>query len=363
MSCSRLAALSATTLATWIACGPNAHAAPATQEELNKIRLYGEVTIAEDSVRSWGPWTEFEETAAGPQAAAQGGASTKSETYRPVPQVASPALLGFGVVLQESATLTSPALTPYELSGTITTASDPTSGLPAWPQAIQVRTTALNSGEGTWLSANAPLNLGTGDFWFNYASPSESANPYIALDLYPGGWFYDPQEVQATFYSGKSYAGESAQGTWGVMGTPTSASDLSALRSQRMVATYSGYALDNQGSNPPISMSVNFGNSTFTLTSNGGVDGSVRTETATNGTTLLKGQVGYTATGTVSGVTFSSSTVTTGDQGAISGKVKGAFFGPSAAAAGGVTDLTKNGARYTAPFLAVQPKYLGGGTR
>jgi len=124
-----------------------------------------------------------------------------------------------------------------------------------------------------------------------------------------------------------------------------------------------GYALDNQGSNPPISMSVNFGNSTFTLTSNGGVDGSVRTETATNGTTLLKGQVGYTATGTVSGVTFSSSTVTTGDQGAISGKVKGAFFGPSAAAAGGVTDLTKNGARYTAPFLAVQPKYLGGGTR
>ena len=363
MPCQRLVALTFTTAAALVTCCELAHAAPPTQDELQKIRLYGNVTIADDSVRSWGPWTEFEDTAAGPQAAPQAAAGTRNESYRPVPQVTTPGVMGFGVFLTESGVQTSPDLTPYELSGTITSAANPNSELPAWPQAILARTTALNTGEGTWLAAGAAMNLGPGDFWFNYASPSESSTPYVSLDLYPGGWFYDPQEVQATFYSGKSYSGETVQGTWGVMGTPTSVSDLSSLRSQGMVATYSGYALDNKGDNPSITMSVNFGNSTFTMTSNGGVDGTVRTETATSGATMLKGQVGYTATGTVNGVNFSSNTITSGDQATISGKVKGAFFGPSAAAAGGVTDLTKNGARYTAPFLAVQPQYLGGGTR
>jgi len=342
-------------------------ATPST-EDLQKVRLYGNVTIAEDSVQSWGPWTEFEEPAAGPQATAQASTGGRTDPYRPLPVINTPAILGFGVFLTDSANANaqinavatlSADLTPYNLTADIISAADPSSELSAWPLAIRGQTTALNTGESTWLGDTGTLNLTPGDFWFNYSSVSESVTPYVFLDLYPGGWYYDPQQVQATFYSGSSYAGESSQGTWGVIGTPTPAADLSSLRSRGVTASYIGYALDERGINPSINMSVNFGNSTFTLVSNNSSDGAVRTETSTSGATLLKGQVGYTATGTVSGVYFNSTNITSADEASISGKVRGAFYGPAAAAAGGVSDITKNGARYTAPFLAVQPQYYG----
>ena len=56
-------ALRATSLAAALVTGLSAHAA--TPAEMQTIKLYGDVTIAQDSVKAWGPWEQFEAPAAG----------------------------------------------------------------------------------------------------------------------------------------------------------------------------------------------------------------------------------------------------------------------------------------------------------
>lgn len=63
----------------------------------------------------------------------------------------------------------------------------------------------------------------------------------------------------------------------------------------------------------------------------------------------------FNASGGISGASFASSSVTgVGCGGAVTGTVVGSFYGPQAAAAGGVADVTKNATRYVDVFLATK---------
>lgn len=58
--------------------------AAASAEDLGKIKLYGDVTIAQDSTDQWGPWEQFEPPSAGPVSLSQ--LKFGSELYRPLAQ-------------------------------------------------------------------------------------------------------------------------------------------------------------------------------------------------------------------------------------------------------------------------------------
>jgi len=102
---------------------------------------------------------------------------------------------------------------------------------------------------------------------------------------------------------------------------------------------------------------------------NGGVSGrSMNVYTAPSGK-VLEGMVGVDGIGVIKGSEFISTGVSATD-GTVKGSIRGAFFGPMAAGAGGVIDITKTrtdgtytNARFVSPFLAVKglsPTYSRG---
>jgi hypothetical protein len=111
---------------------------------------------------------------------------------------------------------------------------------------------------------------------------------------------------------------------------------------------------------PNVILNVKFGDGTFTGSFNGGADGKVSIGTSASGP-VLSGAVGFNVTsGVITGSEFQSTGLSASD-GTVTGTVRGAFFGPMAAAAGGVADVTKtrtdgaySNARFVSPFLAIK---------
>jgi hypothetical protein len=129
-----------------------------------------------------------------------------------------------------------------------------------------------------------------------------------------------------------------------VTGIVTSAADMAAVRADTISAVnYSGKNFSGVGDGvSPVAITVNFGPGTWNGSWNGGRDGSTHTETH-GGQTYIYGQVGFNASGTISGSNIISNSVTTLDPGAtISGKVNGSFYGSQAQALAGVVDITKS---------------------
>lgn len=382
---------SAVALATGLLCWHQAGHAAATESQLRGVVLYGNVSIQEDSTGSWGPWAEFEPTAAGntPPAAAP---RTANDPYRPLAQTAgaptwaegspctSGGFCGFGAFtdgqvwdpnqsgLQREGQEVMPALHPYFHVAEVLEGPNP-EGRSYLPQTI-VLTTSLLSETGQFLLPNSgPLELNDGEGTFYRGGDKRNYT-----QLWPQVWtsFFDPEEVQATLIMNgdlQTYVSGTItqQRQWGVIGYTTTSEQMAMLNSGAQ-ASYQGYDADGGA----VSMQVNFGpgNGTWSGTWNGGRDDGVSAGTTASGGTVLQGRVGFTASGNVSGVNFRSDQVGTNDAGAtVSGFVQGVFYGPvnvdapastrGPAAAGGVANITKttqsySNGRFVSPFLAVR---------
>ncbi len=391
-------------------CAATAQAATPTQADLDSVVLYGSTTIAQDSTSAWGIWDALEPTASGPKLPRIDNFG-KADLYRPLAQftlAAAPAveadvlcsggsICGFGVFYDPYAyggRFTAAALTgsdsvaaqPYvdtgvehsyaftgsEVAAPATAPVVVTEQLAALsstslPTAIELLSQVLN--DGTFGMPNSGTLVRTED---GYSSLGGKGDPSFGIyaDSYYNDYF-DASAVQATWYYGylsRYVAGPDGQplqsGTQyveGVAGITTSSADMSALRASGATATYAGYDARGNSAKPNVTLNVNFGNGSFTGSFNGGADGNnVYTNTSEAGP-VLRGQVGFNVTsGTITGSTFKSTGLSATD-GTVKGAVTGAFFGPTAAAAGGVADITKtrtdgaytNG-RFVSPFLTIK---------
>jgi hypothetical protein len=360
-------------------------AAP-SDEELSRIKVYGNVTLAQDSASQWGPWEQFEAPSAGPAPVAF-LPSAVAEVYRPV-ALTNPAdslnpcaagdICGYGAFItfsyggQEKAAGSSSVSTadnhPYAFTGDVLSDNPLNVGevrvktSDALPPGVILHKQLLSS-TGTLIHADTPP---LGQNGLRYRNQDYSS--YISIDEYRNGSLdISPGDIQASWFSG----GDSIQGgdgsyqmqpAWGVAGLVTSAEGMAeaqrqALTRESPTVNYVGhdyYAASNGGyAESNVQIAVNFGERSFVATFNGGKDNSVETRSTASGGTQLIGQVGFVAKGSITGSTFQGTDVSATDAVSISGKVTGAFFGPNAAAAGGVADITKTKAATTAPVPTI----------
>jgi hypothetical protein len=388
-------------------CSATVQAATPTQADLNSIVLYGSTTIAQDSTSAWGIWDTLEPTASGP-ALPRVDNFSKADLYRPLAQFtltapaapddvicSSGSICGFGVFYDDfgyggriaeplavgndsvsaepqidEPTAHSYAFTGVEVPAPESTqfekAADIGSNVPSYPAAVALLSKVLRDGEFGLPDSGTLVFDGRG----YYRSPQTEGDSYFYIYAMP--WandYFDAEKVQATWYYGELFkyvAGAEGQpGTAtnqefsGVAGITTSAADMSALRASGATAVYAGYDAQGYTSTPNVTMNVNFGNSTFTSTFNGGADTKTYQGTSAAGL-VVGGGVGFNATGVINGSSFKATNLSATD-GTVKGAVTGAFFGPSAAAAGGVADITKSrtdgtytNGRFVSPFLVIK---------
>jgi hypothetical protein len=367
-----------------------AQAAP-TPEELSAVKLYGNVSIAQDSMADWGPWTNFEAPAAGPDVLANLPAG-QPEVYRPLGQATAPnvnvdplglacaggSLCGFGVFSDYSYSNSMMKMSagndsmvadehPYMMVGEVVT---PAPGGESFsdnlPQTIKLSTTALSSGtvqprlaqsgelaveaEASPWGAYVAYSRRTGDKGnnegFNVATSYSLYVPELAATQVAevDGEAYLNSYIQGNANS-PNISASSGQSIYGVLGLTTPDADMAALRASGATARYSGEMIGRLEGY--MTMDANFGNATWTAVFNGGADRvsnyySVYTRPSASGASILNGQVGFEASGTISGVNINSTSITATDGTIGAGSyVKGAFFGPNANAVGGVYNIIK----------------------
>lgn len=240
-----------------------------------------------------------------------------------------------------------------------------------FPDALAVDSTPLAGGQ--LLHTGSKTMLHEDDGYYYLASGAKGDNYSLNVVERANDYFSDlDTDVQATWYKGKlsRYVSGSSQDmpgqylyqtVLGVAGVTTSDTDMSALRAGNVSATYVGFDGKGEHYQANVKLEVNFGKGSFTGSFNGGTDGYNVSKANTAQGTQLRGQVGFEVTsGVITGANFKSTGLTAAD-GVVKGSVTGAFFGPNAAAAGGVADITKtrndgaySNARFTTPFLAVK---------
>lgn len=385
------------------ACATLAHAAP-SQADLERTRLYGDVSIAQDSVNSWGVWEQFEAPAAGPVTPIV-ALAPRADVYRPigtvtpnatptptpptptppvaVPLCASGALCGFGVFHAEAdpsapsvperfAFVTRPEVVKAPVSDREQVAKIATKALLRnWePDGMRMLNEVLNGG--SFEADSGVLSRGGNQYSDNKKERVIVSDSVDANDSNP---IRDPAvaHLYSPVYQYISGQGDGAnrvdQVFNAVWGKTTSESDMTALR-DNVIVTYTGNTLGaGGGATQNVTMKVDFANSKIISGQFGsGVDGKVMRAATTTGGTQLSGQVGFTFTGgDVVGSTFRATNLQAADARAISGTVQGAFFGANAAVAAGVADVVKTkageggytNARYTDNYItyrADQPR-------
>lgn len=316
------------------------HAAAApSPEELASVKLYGNVTIAQDSVNNWGPWEQFEAPAAGPAALTPPAFSL--EFFRTLPKVKEDGLnqelAGFGtfaVIDQREGS--EEGFQWHNMALTGTAFNQPALGSLS-PQGLQLLVTTAD--ESTHLMPDSGKLVQTGDTY----SGINAQGHLTSLALIPSD--IDSEKTQASFYQrqiitdyvsdGEGNINDVLRGSIevGVIGFKTSTSDMSALRANNFQAYYVGQSLSLNAGFQNMSMSVNFGNSTW----QGSFDAAG----------------GIWASGNVSGNSFSADSISAGESSA-EGYIKGNFTGAMAAGLMGSLDVTANGGRTQASFLAQQ---------
>lgn len=384
----------------------SAHANGPTQADYAKVVLYSNVTIAQDSASQWGIWEELEPTAAGPQTP-QPLLAGRSEPYRPLGTVTPVApvtpttpqpptavdcsagnLCGFGVIyLSQSfdesarAQALSEGDAPDRLSFKLVPSEIVAGTGSSWlPESFNLTTEGVR-GDVPAFSAYGPMTYNGGSSHYReFMNDSETVMEFGNIDtqlgrvneeLGPDTTIDHFEGNLSRYVRGSSQSSESngqSVRIYGVWGVTTPAADMAALMRGNVVATYTGYAIDDGNARSGSArFVVNFGTQTFTGSFNGGVDGpGVRVQTTASGATQLQGAVGFNLEGRISGSNWSATSFSARDASSISGVASGAFFGPQAAAMGGVVDVTKtlrisspeeipytNG-RYVAPFVAVK---------
>ena len=406
----RATTLLATAVAT--ACSLSAHANGPTQADYEKVVLYSNVTIAQDSASQWGIWEELEPTAAGSRTPLP-QLRTAAEPYRPlgnvtqitpttpetpptsVPLCVSGAMCGFGVitsrsysyVLEEAAAVSIEAPVErmgFQLLATVVQANEDAN---RWqPQSLLVNIQGVRSDvtAPTSIDGLGPLeayNTMVG-FTHTYESYDEGSDAYTYAQIKtdtsdPGndGVGLMKGDIRISRYvSGvDSQWRENTQvhDVYGVWGITTAVSEMNELRMSKAQATYSGKTFDSNGvSTGGVFMRVDFGASTFTADFNGGLNvksplADAQLQTTASGTTQATGAMSFRASGAITGSLFSANNLQiAGANNSITGKVEGAFFGSNAAVAAGVADVTAKiqdstntpaiTVRYATPFVATK---------
>jgi C-lobe and N-lobe beta barrels of Tf-binding protein B len=361
-------------------------AAKPSQEELQRIKVYGNVTLAQDSASEWGPWEQFEPPMAG-TAPVEFLHSASTELYRPLAQVDAPtdrvspcaagSICGYGVFVEQTRYLKlesmgsdtlAPDEHPYQLTVNVlddvlsdTAPTEPVlmmakaaASEDPLPGAIEVLSTPLSTG--SFLTPRSPTLTRDEE---GYSNSDWAGGQNYSVELgYWANQYFDVSVAQATWFYGDNSVRQGEESTLpsqgqyfrGVAGIVTSAADMLALprAGEGAKVTYSGYdsfGLDNYTKGPNVVVNVDFATQKFQATFNGGVDkglgGWLDRAEAKSGT-ILGGAVGFVAEGNISGSNFKSTSVSAQDATAISGSVVGSFFGSNAAAVGGVADITKS---------------------
>jgi C-lobe and N-lobe beta barrels of Tf-binding protein B len=286
----------------------------------------------------------------------------------PVPNAAEPAQFAYSLVATPT---TLPELVREQVAALAVTET------PAFvlPVAVTVQSQVLGEG-GPLLKAQSGVLTFQGN---GYSAGFDNGKYALVAATIGNGVYFDNGQVLAAWFDNpisQYVAGNNAlpfsmqfQNSVGVAGVTTSDADMANLRASNATATYTGYDLNglNAKVKPNVTLSVNFGNGSFTGSVNGGADrGTVQTQNTTRGTQLA-GLVGVNIDkGVITGANFMSTALSATDGKIGAGSVvQGAFFGPSAAAAGGVVNITKtsdNGAYTNAihvtPFLTVRDTLL-----
>lgn len=372
-------------------CATQAHAAP-SQADLERTRLYGEVSIAQDSVNSWGVWEQFEPPAAGPNTPVVslaprgdlyrplGTVTTNTTPVTPTPPVAaglcaSGALCGFGVFAATQGERDPSA--PYVASDRFSFVTRPqVAAAPVlseqaarltaqalvrdWqPDRMNLLNTALNGGS---FEADSGV-MGQGPDGAYYGKNNGGYRVVVSNSSNKSGGSAVEDAAVAYLYS-SVYQYVSGQGSesprmdqafQGVWGLTTAKDAMDALNRSNVQATYQGRTYDGSQT---VTMTIDFGQGKVTAGQFGsGVDGKVLATPTTSGGTQLTGAVGFTFTGEVVGSNFRSTSVQAADARSISGSVQGAFFGANAQVAAGVADVVKTKAdgytngKYTNTFI------------
>jgi hypothetical protein len=316
----------------------HAVAAP-TPEQLDSVKLYGDVTIAQDSVNNWGPWEQFEAPAAGPVALTL--PKFNIDFFRTLPKVKEDGLnqelAGYGSFASMGSNQNveggDPEWHPLELTGTAF-------NLPALgslsPEGLQLITTTPEGGSYLMPDSGKMIKLGE-----SYTSVDAQGRINSLTLIAPES--IDPAKIQASFYQRQVITdytsdgdnSEVREGTFevGVIGYKTSLSDMSSLRASGFQAYYAGQSLSATSGSNSMNMTVNFGNSTW------------------RGNFEAGG--GIAASGSVSGNSFNATSINAGESQA-QGYIKGNFTGPMAAGLMGYLNVTANGTNTQAAFLAAQ---------
>ena len=389
-----------TILATAVAaaCSLSAHANGPTQADFAKVVLYSNVTIAQDSPSQWGVWEELEPTAAGPQTPLPLLAGT-TELYRPVgtvtpTQTASDkgVLMGFGVISNGNGysygeEARAEAFMPifYESSRAgftlqISDASEATVSGSWQPLSMKISTALVRSDitetPDTYEGLGPLVHDGSLTHRFNNVVDEElyenhnlsTDTSQIPSEAAAGQFLGDIMIVRYVSGEGefsKNYYEERGSNVYGVWGVTTSAQDMNNLRQSNAQASYAGTVFNQYGGyNGSVSMSVNFGTSEFSANFNNVGGGQV--SVGGNNSITISEKLNFIASGTISGSQFAANKLSPG----VNGQVVGAFFGPQAAAAGGVLDVSavpnagipsgpRPVARYVAPFIATKGELKG----
>jgi hypothetical protein len=321
-------AVRATSLAAAIvACLTSVSAHAANTAQMQDIKLYGEVTIAQDSVQSWGPWEQFEAPAAGNRLPMPTFGSDASNLYRPISPIINPnpvpptplpetTLTGFGTFVQYYdsegvyvRTTPDQALVTASIAGTTTSI-----GLPTSVSAVFDPHTALGT-TGLPLDSTGQLNITDR----GYGSPDGriTVTPVNVPDIDPNAiqaWPYLLQYISGVemVQAEASSSDYFSNAQFGVVGVQTSATDMAALRSGNFSATYVGKTL---AVNYDFNMKVNFGAGTFTAS-------------AANPDASAKVKINFS--GVVNGANVTSTKVVAGGSTNAQGGLNGFFTGKQA---------------------------------
>jgi hypothetical protein len=382
-----------TLLATAVAaaCSLSAHANGPTQADFAKVVLYSNVTIAQDSSSQWGIWEELEPTAAGPQTPLPLLAGN-AELYRPLGTVTptqTPSekgvFMGFGVISNNyyyGEEARAEAFMPifYETSRAgftlqVSDASEATVSGSWQPLSIKISTALVRSDIAetpyTYEGLGPLEHDGSITHRFNQLVENELSERHnlatdtsqIPSEATAGQFLGEISIVRYVSGEGefsKNYYEERSSDIYGVWGRTTSAQDMNNLRQSNAQASYAGTVFNRYGDyNGSVAMNVNFGTSEFSANFNNVGGGQV--SVGNNSAIGISEKLNFNASGTISGSQFAANKLSPG----VTGQVVGAFFGPQAAAAGGVLDVSavpnagipsgpRPVTRYVAPFIAIK---------
>lgn len=329
--------------------------AAASAEDLGKIKLYGDVTIAQDSTDQWGPWEQFEPPSAGPVSLSQ--LKFGSELYRPlaqsslqaatpfvIPDCAGGRLCGIGFFTDstefsdEAQGLVNHAFMTVGPEKSTGSSNAPTG---IYGRSLTLQTTPLTTGSVVFPESG---KLNAQDL-YTYGRSVSGAQVSLELSPLPADVEAEETPDDTRFMQMRMLRYINAPGTAelqilensdfvGAIGYATLDSDMTTLRTSGTKATYSNINSDStfNGTSTWV-MKVDFGNSTAN--------------------TVLDGK--YTAQQVITGRVVNSTSVTGG--GALAGSSIGAVFhGSMASSAAGIAQIvTTSGTSYHIGSMTKMP--------